>query len=302
MEIYLPIAEISQNIFFLLSIGYLAGILSGMFGVGGGFLTTPILILSGVPPAVAVGSEANHIVGSSLTGFLNYFRRKNVDIIMGAVLLIGGVIGSATGVYLFSLLALKGRIEEVITFSYILFLASVGLYMLLESLKTRKKKKSGYLMKLHEHSWIHGLPFRIKFRRSKLYISMIPPLVISYIIGVLASIMGVGGGFILVPAMIYLLGMSTQVVIGTSLMQILFVSITSTIMHAYVNQTVDIILSGLLLFGGVLGVQMGALIVQKISGEVLRMLLGIIIICLCLFLISKLIIDPKFAYLLEVIK
>ena len=302
MEIYLPIAEISQNIFFLLSIGYLAGILSGMFGVGGGFLTTPILILSGVPPAVAVGSEANHIVGSSLTGFLNYFRRKNVDIIMGAVLLIGGVIGSATGVYLFSLLALKGRIEEVITFSYILFLASVGLYMLLESLKTRKKKKSGYLMKLHVHSWIHGLPFRIKFRRSKLYISMIPPLVISYIIGVLASIMGVGGGFILVPAMIYLLGMSTQVVIGTSLMQILFVSITSTIMHAYVNQTVDIILSGLLLFGGVLGVQMGALIVQKISGEVLRMLLGIIIICLCLFLISKLIIDPKFAYLLEVIK
>ena len=302
MEIYLPIAEISQNIFFLLSIGYLAGILSGMFGVGGGFLTTPILILSGVPPAVAVGSEANHIVGSSLTGFLNYFRRKNVDVVMGAVLLIGGVVGSATGVYLFSLLALKGRIEEVITFSYILFLASVGLYMLLESLKTRKKKKSGYLMKLHVHSWIHGLPFRIKFRRSKLYISIIPPLVISYIIGVLASIMGVGGGFILVPAMIYLLGMSTQVVIGTSLMQILFVSITSTVMHAYVNQTVDIVLSGLLLFGGVLGVQMGALIVQKISGEVLRMLLGIIIICLCLFLISKLIIDPKFTYLLEVIK
>ena len=141
MEIYLPIAEISQNIFFLLSIGYLAGILSGMFGVGGGFLTTPILILSGVPPAVAVGSEANHIVGSSLTGFLNYFRRKNVDVVMGAVLLIGGVVGSATGVYLFSLLALKGRIEEVITFSYILFLASVGLYMLLESLKTRKKKR-----------------------------------------------------------------------------------------------------------------------------------------------------------------
>ncbi len=302
MEIYLPIAEISQNIFFLLSIGYLAGILSGMFGVGGGFLTTPILILSGVPPAVAVGSEANHIVGSSLTGFLNYFRRKNVDVIMGAILLIGGVIGSASGVYLFSFLALKGRIEEVITFTYILFLASVGIYLLFESLKTRKKKQSGSLMKLHVHSWMHGLPFRIKFRRSKLYISIIPPLFISYIIGILASIMGVGGGFILVPAMIYLLGMSTQVVIGTSLMQVLFVSITSTIMHAYVNQTVDVVLSGLLLFGGVLGVQMGALIVQKISGEVLRMLLGIIIICLCLFLISKLIIDPKFTFLIEVIK
>ena len=184
----------------------------------------------------------------------------------------------------------------------ILFLAVVGFYMLLESLKTRKKKKSGNLMKLHVHGWMHGLPFRIKFRRSKLYISIIPPLLISFVIGILASVMGVGGGFILVPAMIYLLGMSTQVVIGTSLMQVLFVSITSTIMHAYVNQTVDVILSSLLLFGGVLGVQMGALIVQKISGEVLRMLLGIIIICLCLFLISNLIINPNSIYVLDIIR
>ena len=173
--------------------------------------------------------------------------------------------------------------------------------MLYESLKTRKKKKSGNLMKLHVHSWIHGLPFRIKFRRSKLYISIIPPLLISFIIGILAAIMGAGGGFILVPAMIYLLGMSTQVVIGTSLMQVLFVSITSTIMHAYVNQTVDIILSGLLLVGGVLGVQMGALIVQRISGEVLRMLLGIIIISLCMFLVSELVIDPKFIFILDLL-
>ena len=173
--------------------------------------------------------------------------------------------------------------------------------MLYESLKTRKKKKSGNLMKLHVHSWIHGLPFRIKFRRSKLYISIIPPLLISFIIGILAAIMGVGGGFILVPAMIYLLGMSTQVVIGTSLMQVLFVSITSTVMHAYVNQTVDVILSGLLLVGGVLGVQMGALIVQRISGEVLRMLLLIIIICLCIFLVSELIIDPKFIFILDLL-
>ena len=157
-------------------------------------------------------------------------------------------------------------------------------------------------LKLHDHSWIHGLPLRIKFRRSKLYISVLPPILISYFVGILASIMGVGGGFILVPAMIYLLGMSTQVVIGTSLMQVLFVSITSTIMHAYVNQTVDIILSSLLLFGGVFGVQMGALIVQKISGEVLRMLLGIIIICLCLFLISELIIDPNSFFIVDILK
>ena len=302
LEIYLPIAEISQNIFFLLSIGFVAGILSGMFGVGGGFLTTPILILGGVPPAVAVGSEANHIVGSSLTGFLNYFKRKNVDILMGLVLLVGGVLGSATGVYLFRFLSLRGRIEEVISFAYILFLAGIGIYMLLESLKTRKKKRAGSLIKLHVHGWMHGLPFRIKFRRSKLYISLIPPLVISFVIGILASIMGVGGGFILVPAMIYLLGMSTQVVIGTSLMQILFVSITSTVMHAYVNKTVDVVLSSFLLLGGVFGVQMGALIVQKISGEVLRMLLGIIIVCLCLFLLSELIIDPSFIFLLDIIK
>ena len=220
---------------------------------------------------------------------------------MGTILLLGGVIGSATGVFLFRLLSIKGRIEEVISFTYILFLGFVGIYMLYESLKTRKKKKSGNLMKLHVHTWLHGLPFRIKFRRSKLYISIIPPLLISYIIGILAAIMGVGGGFILVPAMIYLLGMSTQVVIGTSLMQVLFVSITSTVMHAYVNQTVDIILSGLLLVGGVLGVQMGALIVQRISGEVLRMLLGIIIISLCMFLVSKLVIDPRFIFILDLL-
>ena len=285
MDIYLPIAEISQNIFFLLIIGFVAGILSGMFGVGGGFLTTPILILGGIPPAVAVGSEANHI-----------------DLVMGLVLLIGGICGSVLGVYLFKFLSIIGRIEEVIAFAYIFFLGSVGLYMLLESLKSKRRKALGNNTKLHVHGWFHGLPLRIKFRRSKLYISIIPPLLISFIIGILASIMGVGGGFILVPAMIYLLGMSTQVVIGTSLMQVLFVSITSTIMHAYVNQTVDIILSAFLLLGGVFGVQVGAIIVQKISGEVIRMLLGIIIITLSLFMASKFLVNPETKFIVEFIK
>ena len=302
MDIYLPIAEVSQNIFYLLAIGFSAGILSGMFGVGGGFLTTPILILGGIPPAVAVGSEANHIVGSSLTGFLTYFRRKNVDLVMGLVLLIGGIIGSVAGVYLFKFLAVIGRIEEVIGFAYTFFLGLVGLYMLFESLKTKRRKASGSRIKLHDHGWIHGLPLRIKFRRSKLYISIIPPLFISIIIGILASIMGVGGGFILVPAMIYILGMSTQVVIGTSLMQVLFVSITSTIMHAYVNQTVDFILAAFLLLGGVFGVQLGAVLVQKISGEVIRMLLGVIIVLLCLFMFSNFVINPNYLYDLEFIK
>ena len=218
-------------------------------------LTTPILIVSGIPPAVAVGSEANHIVGSSLTGFLTYFRRKYVDIRMGSIMISGGALGSILGVYLFKYLSLIGRLEEVIAVAYIFFLGVLGIYMLYESLKTKKNKALGNLMKLHDHGWFHGLPFRIKFRRSKLYISIIPPFFISFLIGILASILGVGGGFILVPAMIYILGMSTQVVIGTSLMQVLFVSIVSTIMHAHVNQTVDVILSGFLLFGGVFGVQ-----------------------------------------------
>ena len=174
--------------------------------------------------------------------------------------------------------------------------------MLYESLKTKKNKALGNLMKLHDHGWFHGLPFRIKFRRSKLYISVIPPFVISFFIGILASILGVGGGFILVPAMIYILGMSTQVVIGTSLMQILFVSIVSTVMHAHVNQTVDVILSGFLLFGGVFGVQAGAFLVQKISGEVIRMLLGILIFSLCVFLFSKLLVNPNLLYVLEFLR
>ena len=292
MDIYLPIAETSQNLFFLLTIGFFAGILSGMFGVGGGFLTTPILIVSGIPPAVAVGSEANHIVGSSLTGFLTYFRRKYVDLRMGSVMIVGGGIGSIWGVYFFKYLSSIGRLEEVIAIAYMLF----------ESLKTKKIKALGNIMKLHDHGWFHGLPFRLKFRRSKLYISIIPPFLISFLIGILASILGVGGGFILVPAMIYILGMSTQVVIGTSLMQVLFVSIVSTIMHSYVNQTVDVILSAFLLFGGVFGVQAGAFIVQKISGEIIRMLLGLLIFSLCVFLFSKLLVDPSLLYLIEFLK
>ena len=302
MDIYLPIAEISQNVFFLLTIGFIAGILSGMFGVGGGFLTTPILIIGGIPPAVAVGSEANHIAGSSLAGFMTYLRRQNVDLKMGIILLLGGMCGSVIGVYLFKFLSIKGRLEEVIAFAYIFLLGFIGIYMLLESLKSHKRKSSKNNSKLHVHGWLHGLPFRIKFRRSKLYISIIPPIFISFIIGVLASIMGVGGGFILVPAMIYLLGMSTQIVIGTSLMQVLFVSITSTIMHAYVNQTVDVILSAFLLFGGLFGVQMGVVLVQRISGELIRMLLGIIIIFLCLFMSSKFVVNPDFKFIVEFIK
>ena len=296
MEIYLPIAEISQNVFFLLFIGSVAGFLSGMFGVGGGILTTPILILIGIPSPVAVGSEANHIVGASISGFLNHFRRKNVDLKMGVVLLCGGVLGSALGVFIFRKLSLLGHIEEVITLAYIFFLGIIGILMFVESINTRRKKASGTIMRLHKHNWIHGLPFRVKFKRSKLYISLIPPLVISFFIGILASIMGVGGGFILVPAMIYIIGMPTQVVIGTSLMQIVFVTASTTIMHSAVNHTVDIILSMLLLIGAVIGVQFGSRLVQKLSGELIRLLLAVLILALVIFLFLGLIQLPEDLY------
>ncbi len=299
MEIYLPIAETSQNIIFLLFIGLVAGFLSGMFGVGGGVLTTPILILIGIPPPVAVGSEANHIVGASIAGFLNHFRRKNVDIKMGFLLLIGGVSGSALGVLLFSILSKSGYIEEVISLAYVFFLGVIGVLMFIESIKTQRKKALGRTIRPHTHGWIHGLPFRIRFRKSKLYISLIPPLIVSFLIGILAAIMGVGGGFVLVPAMIYILGMPTQVVIGTSLMQIVFVTASATIMHSAVNHTVDIILSMLLLIGAVVGVQLGAKMVQKISGELIRMLLALLILFLVIILLIGLMKSPDNLYFIE---
>ncbi len=295
----MPIAEISQNVFFLLFIGAVAGFLSGMFGVGGGILTTPILILIGIPSPVAVGSEANHIVGASISGFLNHFRRKNVDLKMGCFLLCGGVLGSTVGVFIFRKLSLLGHIEEVITLSYIFFLGVIGILMFVESISTRRKKASGIVMRLHKHNWIHGLPFRVKFKRSKLYISIIPPLLISFFIGILASIMGVGGGFILVPAMIYLIGMPTQVVIGTSLMQIVFVTASTTIMHSAINHTVDVILSMLLLVGAVVGVQFGSRMVQKLSGELIRLLLAILILALVIFLFLGLIQFPEDLYSID---
>ncbi len=299
MEIYLPIAEVSQNIIFLLFIGLSAGFLSGMFGVGGGILTTPILILIGIPPPVAVGSEANHIVGASISGFMTHYRRNNVDIKMGFILLIGGVVGSIVGVILFRILSEIGQIEEFISFTYIIFLGSIGMLMFAESIRTRRRKASGGLIKLHEHSWIHGLPFRVRFRRSKLYISIIPPILVSFVVGILAAIMGVGGGFILVPAMIYILGMPTQVVIGTSLMQIVFVTASATILHASVNHTVDIVLSIILLIGAVIGVQIGSRMVQRISGEVIRLLLAMIILAIVLFLLLELIQFPENLYTIE---
>ena len=302
MEIYLPIAGLPINFFILMSLGLVVGFLSGMFGVGGGFLMTPMLMLLGIPPAVAVASEANHILAASFSGFLAHMRRLNVDFLMGLILLTGGIVGSILGVFLLKYLLIIGQEKIFISLSYIIILTFVGVWMLWESLNTLKKINKGKINKLHEHIWLHGLPFKIKFRKSHLYISIIPPIFIGFVVGVLSSIMGVGGGFILVPAMIYILGMPTQVVIGTSLLQIVFVTSVSTIMHSYINQTVDVVLSSLLLIGAVIGAQIGTRVMVKLKGEQIRFLLAIIIIIVAVVLIGEILVTPKEAFIIESIK
>ena len=302
MEIYLPIAELPINVFVLIFLGLVVGFLSGMFGVGGGFLMTPMLILMGIPPAVAVASEANHILAASVSGFLAHMRRANVDFLMGFILLLGGVLGSIIGVFLLKYLLSIGQEKLFISLSYILILIFVGFWMLAESVSSIKKKNKGKRNKLHEHIWLHGLPFKIKFRKSHLYISVLPPIFIGLLVGILSSIMGIGGGFILVPAMIYILGMPTQVVIGTSLLQIVFVTTVSTIMHSYINQTVDVVLSSLLLIGAVVGAQIGTRAMVLLRGEQIRFLLAIIIIIVASVLIGEILVTPEEVFIIETYK
>ena len=299
MEIYLPIAGLPINFFILMCLGLIVGFLSGMFGVGGGFLMTPMLILMGIPPAVAVASEANHILAASVSGFLAHMRRANVDFLMGFVLLVGGVIGSIIGVFLLKYLLSIGQEKVFISLSYITILVFVGFWMLAESVNSLNKQSKGTRNKLHEHIWLHGLPFKIKFRKSHLYISILPPIFIGLLVGILSSIMGVGGGFILIPAMIYILGMPTQVVIGTSLLQIVFVTTVSTIMHSYINQTVDVVLSSLLLIGAVIGAQIGTRTMVLLRGEQIRFLLAVIIIIVAIVLIGEILVTPEEAFIIE---
>ena len=301
MQIYLPIAEVSINAFLLLGLGGLVGILSGMFGVGGGFLMTPLLFFIGIPPAVAVATEANQIVASSFSGFLAHFRRKNVDIKMGFVLLVGGIIGAAIGVQVFALLREIGQVDLLVKLCYVLFLGIIGILMFFESLRAIRRSKNTSLKRptKKRHNWIHNLPFKAKFRTSGLYISVIPPACIGFIVGILSAIMGVGGGFIMVLAMIYLLGMPTKVVVGTSLFQIIFVTAFATIMHATTNYTVDMALAVLLLIGGVLGAQVGTRIGLRLKAEQLRILLSLIVILVCLKIAGDLVLEPKELFSLD---
>ncbi len=302
MQIYLPIAEMSVNVFLLLGMGGAVGFLSGLFGVGGGFLMTPLLIFIGIPPAVAVGTEANQIVAASVSGVLAHWRRGNVDFKMGLVLLLGGFAGSSIGVVLFSILREAGQIDLVIRLSFVVFLGTIGALMLYESLRTMRQRKAagGQLRKLHQHTWVHGLPLKMRFRRSKLYISALLPFVVGFIVGVLAAIMGVGGGFIMVPAMIYLLGMPTAVVIGTSLFQIIFVTANVTFLQAYANQTVDVVLALLLLVGAVIGAQFGARAGARLHGEELRGLLALTLLVVCGKLFFDRLVTPDDLYSLGV--
>ena len=297
MQIYLPIAEVSVNAFTLIGLGGLVGLMSGLFGVGGGFLITPLLFFIGIPPPIAVATGANQVVASSVSGVLAHVKRKSVDFRMGWILLIGGLIGSWLGIYAFNILQGLGQVDLVVQLCYVVFLGLIGLTMLQESLRAiRRSKNTTHRKRLHDHNWVHKLPFKMKFRASGLYISVIPPLLVGVAVGVLAAIMGVGGGFIMVPAMIYLLGMPTKVVVGTSLFQITFVTAFTTIMHAVSYNTVDMMLAVLLIIGGVIGAQFGTTLGAKLRAEQLRVLLALLVLLVCGKLALDLFLTPDDIY------
>lgn len=298
MSMYLPVAGVTENILVLLMLGGSIGFLSGLFGVGGGFLLTPLLIMMGVPAPVAVGSGANQVLGASVSGMLAHWRRGTVDVRMGVILLIGGLVGSTAGVYLFAWLKQTGQVELVINLSYVLLLGVIGSLMLIESSRALLKRRAPMVSrhKLHSHGLLHRLPFKMRFPRSRLYISVIPPALVGFAVGALSAIMGVGGGFIMVPAMIYLLQMPAEVVVGTSLFQIVFVTANVTFMQARTNQAVDVILSVLLLIGGVIGAQWGATLGRRLRGDQMRFLLALLVLGMGIKLIFDITLTPSDLY------
>ena len=296
MEVFLPIAQVFVNPVEILLLSALVGVLSGLFGVGGGFLMTPLLIFLGIPPVVAVGSEAPHVLATSVSGFIAHWRKRNVDIKMGIFLLIGGLIGSTVGVNIFSYLKNFGQIDLVIQLLFLFFLGFIGFSMAFESARTTIKQyraRNTKRTKLHQHSWFHGLPFKVRFHRSKLYISAIPPVLIGFAVGVMSAMMGVGGGFIMIPAMVYILGMPTSIVVGTSLFQIIFVTANATFFQSYINYNVDIVLSALMIFGGVIGAQVGVIFGSKLRAEYLRGILAILVLGVCGKIFTDLVLRPN---------
>jgi uncharacterized membrane protein YfcA len=304
MDIYLPIAGVAENLLVILGLGTGIGLLSGMCGVGGGFLLTPLLIQIGIPAPVAVASAANQVAGASVSGCLGHWQRGNVDVKMGLVLLGGGLLGSSFGVLLFGLLRRLGQIDLTISLCYVILLGALGGVMLVESLNMMLKRRrsaeraSGRLAS--RHLWIHHLPLKMRFRRSKLYISALVPAGVGFFVGLLSAIMGVGGGFVIVPAMIYLVGMPTAVVIGTSLFQIMFVSANVTFLQAFGNQTVDVVLATLLLVGGTIGAQIGTRLGAKLRAEQLRVLLAVMVLAMSVKVFLDLTVTPVDIYSISI--
>lgn len=303
MQIYLPIAEIPVSILLLLGLGTMAGILSGLFGIGGGFLLTPLLIFIGVPPPVAVATSSNQIIASSLSGFMAHWRRLNVDIKMGLVLLLGGLIGSSLGVWVFATLKKIGQLDAVISITYVVFLGFVGLLMGIESSRTLIKQRRGTHVTRKRGKWAQNLPlpFKVHFPRSDITVSIFVPIVIGIGAGMLISLMGIGGGFVMIPAMIYLLGMPTSVVVGTSLFQTIFTTANVTFLHATTSYTVDVVLALILIIGGVIGAQIGTRLGLRISAEKLRGMLAIIVLAVCIKLAAGLFFAPDDPFSVEVI-
>ena len=299
MEIYLPIAGQSINVFVLLGLGGMAGLLAGMFGVGGGFLATPMLIFVGIPPTVAVASQANQVIANSVSSLQVQWRRGNVDLRMGLVLLLGGVVGSSAGVILFTYLKRIGQIDFVIAVLYVVMLSTIGGLMTFESLRTyfrQRRHPEAPRGKLHQHYLVHRLPWKMRFYKSKLYISALLPIGLGFLIGILSAILGVGGGFVLVPAMIYLLGMPTAVVIGTSNFQVLFVAANVTFLQSATNGTVDVVLALMLILGGVVGAPIGSRLAAKLPGVVLRGLMAVLILAVAGELLIELLRAPGSPY------
>ena len=301
MDIYLPIAEVSVNWPLLVLLGALVGFVSGLFGIGGGFLMAPVLVFLGIPPTVAVASQASHVVASSTSGVIRYSGMKAVDYRIGGIMAVGGALGAVLGVELFRYLRLLGQADLVVALSYLLFLGSIGSMMLYESLTQILHRVRGETPPRKERRrpmWLYGLPFKMRFPRSGLYISAIPPLGLGVFAGILSAIMGVGGGFILVPAMLYVLRMRASVVVGTSLFQIIITTAVTTILQAGRNQTVDIVLSTILLLGGVVAAQYGAKLSGRFRAEEMRAALGLIVLLVGIQMGLELFVRPSDLFLL----
>jgi uncharacterized membrane protein YfcA len=296
MEIYLPIAQMSVQWPVVLGLGFAIGFLSGVFGVGGGFLLTPLLIVYGIPPGVAVATTSSQIVGATFSGVLSHWKRRTVDFKMGTVMIGSGLVGSAAGVWLFAALRRMGQAEFTVSVAYVVLLGAVGSIMLNESIRTWRSGRAGSGRHPGQHSWVHRLPFKMRFRQSRLYISAIAPLSLGFVVGILSGVLGVGGAFLSVPVMIYMFRMPTNVVVGTSMFQILFVTASATVLHAADNFTVDAVLGLILIMGGVFGAQFGVRAGAKLRGEQLRFLMALLVLVVALGLLFQLVMRPADVY------